>query len=116
MDIKKEEREKRFRKPHLGIFIVLFIAVIIFFILLYIFISYEKKPEGVDCYSDADCIKQRTTCCSCSMGGTEVCMSEKNATYWREKLVEECNSHIICIALYNCKETSCTCREGKCGE
>ena len=88
-------------------------AVII--ILLIVFVGNNQGNEK-ECYSDSDCIKQRTGCCSCKMGGEEVCISKKNLTFWQEKIAQEGKEDMICTAVYNCRETSCLCKEGKCAE
>ncbi|MEK6848091.1 MAG: hypothetical protein AABX65_00475 [Nanoarchaeota archaeon] len=74
----------------------------------------DKATTEKECESDRDCVKQRTTCCPCSMGGKEACMSKKNASVFENKL-KECGSGLICPALYACQpEKKCGCVEGKC--
>ncbi len=95
-------------------------GIIIVAILLVIVVLEIKKREqakimnGVECLSDKDCVSQSITCCPCSMGGNEVCVSKKNATIIQENL-GNC-SQVMCLAVYNCKETSCLCKAGKCVE
>ena len=72
--------------------------------------------ENISCESDADCIKQQTSCCSCNMGGSEQCMNKDNSDYLKTKLSNECKERTICTALYACKETSCKCINKKCIE
>ncbi len=103
---KELKKLKKFFVP----FVILF--VIVLSILTFKIFFLDKR----ECITDSDCVKQRTTCCSCSMGGKEMCMSKKNASYWRETLVEECKDIGMCIALYNCEETGCLCQSGKCVE
>jgi len=93
---------------------IIIVAVLLVFVLI-IIQKKEKQGKSGECSKDEDCIFQQTTCCSCNMGGNEVCMPKENSTYWKSKL-EKCEKNIICIALYNCKEISCVCKENKCIE
>ena len=88
-------------------------ALIIIFLIVFVGNNINEKKE---CSKDSDCIKQRTGCCSCKMGGEEVCTSNKNITLWQEKIKNECKEDMICTAMYNCRDTKCLCREGKCAE
>jgi hypothetical protein len=95
----------------------LFAAIIILFIFivfLEFIIKIKEKQEITECKVDSDCIKQQTTCCSCNMGGREECMDKKEAGVWKNKL-GECGE-VLCIALYNCKNTGCRCVGGNCTE
>ena len=95
-------------------------GIIIVAILLVIVILEIKKREqanimnGVECFQDSDCVKQATSCCPCSMGGNEICVSKQNASIIQKSL-GACGD-MMCLAVYNCKETRCLCREGKCVE
>jgi hypothetical protein len=76
----------------------------------------ETQEEKSGCKKDSDCIVQQVTCCPCSMGGKEECMSKTNASYWKEKLAEECEEDIVCPAVYRCMGIECKCIEGNCKE
>ncbi|MCX6748839.1 MAG: hypothetical protein NT076_04510 [Candidatus Pacearchaeota archaeon] len=97
-------------------------GIIIVAILLVIVVLEIKKRElrnsnpmnEVECLSDADCIKQATGCCGCSMGGNDICVSKQNASIIQENM-GNC-SGVMCLAVYNCRETSCSCIQGKCVE
>ena len=72
----------------------------------------QNKLDFAECISDADCVKVQTTCCSCDMGGQEVCAvasQEKNLT------ANDCPADLMCIAMYACQIKSCACVQGKCG-
>lgn len=64
-----------------------------------------------ECKSNNDCVKVQTTCCSCSMGGEEVCAAKSQAENLTAK---NCPAGLMCIAMYNCKIQSCFCNTGKC--
>ncbi len=94
-------------------------GIIIVAVLLVIVVLEIKKREardklmsGVECLSDKDCVMQATSCCPCSMGGNEVCVSRENASIIQENL-GNC-SGVMCLAVYNCEETSCVCKIGRC--
>jgi hypothetical protein len=78
-------------------------------------IQKEEREEG-ECTRDEQCVKQQVTCCSCNMGGEEKCMTKQEVGEWQEKLARECKENRLCTALYNCKDTSCKCVEGRCIE
>jgi len=114
---------KKRNKKEIGIKIkhnkkLLFLILILLVLLVFTVFMINKK-EGIkkkkECLSDEDCIKQQITCCPCSMGGEEKCVSKEEAVYLRRK-IEECDKDIFCIASYNCREFNCACEEGKCVE
>ncbi len=78
----------------------------------------ENLPETAEtfysCKTDSDCIKVRTTCCQCSMGGNEECLSVEGASYYGDKLKKECQNLTLCPAVFNCKIKSCKCVKGRC--
>ena len=93
------------------------VLIILGVIIVGAFIGMQSKKESIEieCSSDSECIKVRTTCCPCSMGGEEICVSSSEEQSYKEKLEEECtNENIACVALYNCKIESCGCVEGRC--
>jgi hypothetical protein len=109
-----------FMKKEVGSRKITFITVIILIIALFIavFTLLNKNKDNIisekECETDSDCVKQRTTCCPCSMGGKEVCMSKKNASIFENK-IKECGSGLICPALYACEpEKKCGCVDGRC--
>ena len=93
-------------------------VIVVLLVLLLIIVSLipREKPiiEEKECIKDSDCIKQQLSCCSCSMGGEERCMSRQTASLLQNQ-IGDCKG-IMCIALYNCKETTCSCIDGKCVE
>jgi len=98
------------------------ISTILIFLLLalvLIAVSGQKGCESLpECYSDTDCVKVQTTCCPCNMGGVEQCLPSSMASIYKDRLNNSCppQEQLVCTALYNCKETKCTCINGKCGE
>jgi putative hemolysin len=93
-------------------FAIAMLVVLIFLIIVYIRLGENK--ENSSCKIDEDCVLQQTTCCSCSMGGEERCMTKQEAETTQKKLDEDCSEDIMCIAMYNCKVNSCKCEEGNC--
>jgi len=97
--------------------IMLIIFTIVLVILIGIFIFNFDNAEGKECDVDSDCVKVQTTCCSCSMGGEEKCVSKDRVEFYEKKLAEECDVEggIICPAVYNCQDDLvCKCNNGKC--
>ena len=92
--------------------ILYFVAAVFFVLVLLIACSRNYFYEEGECSGDEDCVLQQVTCCPCNMGGKVECMTKKEAEKWREKL-RNCGK-VMCIALYNCKNISCKCVEGKC--
>ena len=80
-----------------------------------IFVS-KFEGDSLICKKDSNCVMQQVTCCSCNMGGKEKCMSKSEAKTWQEKLNNECEEGILCIALYNCKDVVCECLNKNCTE
>ncbi|MBS3090429.1 hypothetical protein J4433_01525 [Candidatus Pacearchaeota archaeon] len=71
----------------------------------------QNKSGSAECVTDADCVKVQTTCCSCAMGGKEVCAGKIQAENLTAK---NCPSDLMCIAMYACQIKSCSCVQGKC--
>jgi len=97
----------------------LFLIIIILFIIVVIsvvIIRNQNIESEEDCVIDSDCIKQQVTCCPCSSGGEEKCLSKKESKLEQEKLAKECEENVICPAVYNCKETKCECEDKECIE
>ena len=105
--------KKREVKVDKKIFVL--ITILLIMTVVIVFWIPKETEEGV-CRVDSDCVKQQVTCCGCSMGGREECMTKFEATIWKEKLARECKEDVMCIALYNCKDTECKCEGGKCVE
>lgn len=104
-----------FIKNNKNFLIVVFVLLIIFVIFLAIFNNGWDNFKTQECKRDEDCVKQKINCCPCEMGGEEICMNRKKAEVLEEELDKKCKN-IVCIALYNCKKTSCKCIEGRCVE
>ena len=92
---------------------VIIIAVIVVALVVIVTLT-SKRGEGLECRYDSDCVKVRTTCCPCNMGGEEQCVAKSEEGFYQNKLKEECTGNNVCIALYACVIESCGCVEGKC--
>ena len=60
-----------------------------------------------------ECVKVRTTCCPCNMGGEEKCVLANEVGEYEANL-SECPENPVCIALYGCQIESCEYVEGEC--
>ncbi len=88
-------------------FIILVLAAILF-----AWLASQKIPKkSFECKSDKDCAKVQTSCCSCSMGGEEICAPLSKSAELKAK---DCPSDLMCVAMYNCNIKSCACINGKC--
>ena len=93
--------------------IIVLVLVLISF-LWFISQRYDERGDSF-CDIDEDCVKVQTTCCPCSMGGEEICVSKSEVEVYENKIKEECNeSGIICPAVYNCDDKDCECVDGIC--
>ena len=117
---KDEEKDKDRRK--ITIFLV---GLILIFLVVAVFYIVKNGKDGrgngdgendegdeTFCSKDSDCIKKQTTCCPCSAGGREECINVKED---REILCPPQNE-FVCPQVYNCREISCSCINGKCSE
>ena len=80
---------------------------LVFIVSVLLFVSgcvEEKKGE---------CFKVQTTCCPCSMGGKETCVSEEELPSIQEEL-KDCPPNLICPTVYTCTITSCNYIDGEC--
>jgi len=93
-------------------FAIILLAVLI--VILLVIIRIKERQEAA-CKIDNDCVKQRVTCCPCNMGGREECMTKGEAKLQEEEL-KECQEGLMCIAVYNCQNTECKCKQGNCTE
>lgn len=93
------------------ILITLILAGILIAVVSASLILVPQKQIAGECRKDSDCIKVQTTCCSCSMGGEEVCAAKSQENNLSAK---NCPADLMCIAMYNCKIKSCVCMQGKC--
>ena len=66
-----------------------------------------------NCKIDSDCVKIQTTCCSCSMGGGEKCVSKSEINKYKAEL-ENCSKDLNCPAVYKCKIDKCICDNRTC--
>jgi hypothetical protein len=89
------------------------IALIIVLIGVLVLIQYKeaKKKMSLECIQDSDCVKTQTTCCPCNTGGKEICKSKNAKT---EPLNCPPEKDIICMQVYNCRQTACSCVNNKC--
>ena len=60
-----------------------------------------------------ECVKVQTSCCPCSMGGTEDCVLASEVGEYEDDLAG-CDEGLICAAVYNCKIESCEYLDGEC--
>jgi len=94
--------------------IIIIAAIVILFVGSYLIARCGVITGDGECLMDSSCVMQQVTCCSCEMGGEEICMSRANATYWARRLADKCGDYTICPAVYNCKNVSCGCINGTC--
>ncbi len=66
-----------------------------------------------DCSKSEDCVKVRTTYCSCAMGGEEACVPKSEVGKY-EDMLKDCPENVFCSAMYNCYIGECECESGKC--
>ena len=66
-----------------------------------------------ECVSDRDCIKVESTCCSCNMGGEEICINKNKEQEYIDNL-KDCGDRVFCTAVYNCNLNQCKCVNNKC--
>ena len=114
---KRKGRKRGKRKIKIKHNKTIFVAIIILAIITIglFYIIQQREDDTGECRVNADCVKQRTSCCGCTMGGEDVCMSKTNASYWQNKLAGQCNN-VMCAAVYNCRDTDCVCQNNKCVE
>jgi len=74
----------------------------------------SKQSSDIIGGQNATCVKQQTTCCSCSMGGKEECVTKEEAVEIQEKLRRECKKGIVCIARYACEDFVCEYKNNSC--
>ena len=100
-------------KRKIAITAIVFVSVLV--LLVVTFLSFKfKEPEKIkECVVDSDCVKVQVTCCPCSMGGKEECVSKDKVSFYKKKL-EQCPKNIVCTMTYNCNISKCKCIEGKC--
>jgi len=110
MRIEKKD-VKKIKLQHNKKLFWLIIVLMIILICLVLYIKSEKQKAEKECIKNEDCVKVQTTCCSCNMGGEEMCASRKNASEYIPNCPTE---NRLCSAMYNCKIDSCKCEEGKC--
>jgi hypothetical protein len=62
-----------------------------------------------------ECIKVRTSCCPCNMGGSEKCVLASEVEGYEENL-SECSENVVCAGVYACEIESCEYVDGGCVE
>ena len=62
---------------------------------------------------DVECVKVQTSCCPCSMGGSEECVLASEFEEYEEAL-SECEEGLLCAAVYSCVIESCGYVDGGC--
>jgi hypothetical protein len=112
----KKRMKLKYNKKFLFIIPLLVMLTVVFAVVM---LRLWEEDGGAEkaCKVDVDCVKQQVTCCPCSMGGRQECMSKSKAKEIQEQLGRECREDIICPAVYRCvEEAKCRCIEGKCME
>lgn len=66
----------------------------------------EEIEEGIEC------VKVRTTCCPCSMGGVEKCVLASEIDKYSN--LSKCPKNFICPTVYSCEIESCEYIDGEC--
>ncbi len=107
--MKKKRVKIEHNKKLFGVFI--FLLILLGILIKVIFIDETSINE--ECKVDSDCIKVQTTCCSCKMGGEEICVIKEKEQEYLDKL-NECSDDIFCAAVYNCEISSCVCINNQC--
>jgi hypothetical protein len=98
-----------------ALFSILVLSVLLVITLFWtVRIIENQTGKGNECKVNEDCVIQQTTCCPCTMGGEEKCMPKQEAQEVQQRLDEECDEDLICIALFNCMVESCSCDDGSC--
>ena len=87
---------------------------ILAFLAILLFVS-GQGCEQKECSIDTDCARVQITCCSCTTGGTEECVSKNLAPLFQKEL-EKCPEpeDLLCTNINNCKLGDCLCDSGKC--
>ena len=108
---------KKSFKAQLSIYVIIALLIVGSVILMVtVGVNNNNAPGDTnvaECHSGNDCLKVRTSCCSCDMGGEEVCVAKEKASLYQIDQ-NECSTDIACIALYSCREESCGCVSGRC--
>jgi hypothetical protein len=92
---------------------IIAIAVLILAVNTYMKSVSQPAAANNTCTSDSDCVKQQISCCSCTMGGVEECMTNAKAAEKQAELAK-CQKGLVCIAMYACQDFTCGCNKGTC--
>ena len=76
--------------------------------------KYRENYCGQEIVNSDNCVKQKTSCCGCESGGTNICMTKEQAFAKEAEL--NCSKNIFCAEVYNCKDTICVFDGAKCNE
>ena len=106
--VKKEDKKINYKRI---VVLVIVLAVIVLSIITRP--NNGKGNTAAECNANEDCVKVRTTCCSCHSGGEEKCVPKNEEEAYND-LLKDCSQNIFCTAVYNCKIESCSCEAGKC--
>ena len=105
----------RLSKAQVAMFVIIAL-LIVGAILLAVAAYYSTKDQveqEVECHDDRDCIKVQTTCCSCSQGGDELCVSKDVAADYKIDM-DTCPDDLVCTQVDNCGLGHCLCVRGSC--
>ncbi|MCK5320984.1 hypothetical protein KAJ38_00215 [Candidatus Pacearchaeota archaeon] len=93
------------KKGFVGLIVVLGVLLVVGF---FWFIGEKGFNE-----ENVECVKVRTTCCPCNMGGKEKCVLASEVKEYEVNL-SECPEDLVCLAVYSCEIESCGYIDGKC--
>ena len=98
-----------------GLVVVLGVSLVVGF---FLFVgapngSDSAGPEWDGGREEVECVKVRTTCCPCNMGGKEKCVLASEVEKYEVSL-SECPEDLVCLAVYGCEIESCEYVDGKC--
>jgi hypothetical protein len=96
-----------------GVWFLVFGILVLGLAVGFFWLDEEIEEEASTNESEVECVKIRTSCCPCNMGGKEACVLASEVEEYEEKL-SECSEGLICAAVYNCEIESCGYVEGEC--
>ncbi|MEA3248323.1 MAG: hypothetical protein U9Q73_01315 [Nanoarchaeota archaeon] len=96
-----------------GLIGMMIIAGILLVVGFFWFVGERGFGEEEENEIGGECVKVRTTCCHCNMGGVEKCVLESEVEEYEANL-SECSKNPVCTALYACQIESCEYFDGEC--
>jgi len=99
---------------------LIFKIILIFFVLytgmiVYVIIKSNSSavPNIKYCETPDDCVEVKASCCGCSVGGENTCITSIKQEAWEADLGRQC-SNVMCIQVYNCVPSDCQCINNTC--